>query len=128
MPSQRTIARALGVSQGAISLSLARLRAHGLYGGQEEPGRAASGLPEDRPIAPILLEALLAEHPTTKLVYLYLRPYGKVEVSVRQLEALLGISHRPAAGAMQRLTALELLEVLRPPLNSPGRYRLATRR
>lgn len=126
MPSQRQMARALGVSQGAVSLSLVRLRSVGLYGGQEEPGRAASGSKGSELAVPILPEVLRKEHPTTKLVYLYLRPYGEVEVSVGGLEALLGISHRPAAEAMQRLIVLELLEVLRPPANSPGRYRSAT--
>ena len=116
------MARALCVSQGAVSLSLARLRALELGGGEKAPGQASSS----EPVVTALPEALLAEHPTTKLIYLYLRPYGEVEVSVRGLEALLGISHRPAAEAMQRLIALELLRVLRSPSNSPGRYRLAT--
>lgn len=122
--SQRGMARALGVSQGAVSLSLARLRVLGLSSGQEEPGQAPGGSPKGQSIAPALPKALLEESPTTKLVYLYLRPYSEVAVSVRGLEALLGISHRPAAEAMQRLLTLELLEVLRPPSNSPGRYKL----
>lgn len=122
LPSQRAIARALGVSQGAVSLSLAKLRTLGLGGGKKAPRQASSS----EPAATALPKALLAEHPTTKLVYLYLRPYRELEVSVRGLEALLGVSHRPTAEAMQRLTALKLLEVLRPPSNSPGRYSLAT--
>jgi len=70
--SQREIARALGISQGAVSLSLARLRGLGLGGGNEEPGRASSGLPGGEPVAPALSEVLLEENQTTKLVYLYL--------------------------------------------------------
>ena len=96
------------------------MRALGLGGGKEEPGWASSG----GPVAPALPGVLLEENQTTKLVYLYLKPYGEVLVSVRQLETLLGISHLPAAEAMQRLIALELLEVLRLPLNSPGRYKV----
>jgi Mn-dependent DtxR family transcriptional regulator len=122
--SQREIARALGISQGAVSLSLVRLRALGLSGSEGEPGRASSGLPGSEPVAPALPKALLEENQTTKLVYLYLKPHGEVEVSVRQLEALLDISHRPAAEAMQRLAVLELLEVLTKPANRPGRYRI----
>lgn len=39
---------------------------------------------------------MLAEAtPTTRIVYLYLEPYGEVKVTVVQLEGLLGISHRP---------------------------------
>ncbi len=72
-----------------------------------------------------LTEALKGETPTTRLVYLYLKPHGEVEVSVRQLEALLGISHRPAAEAIKRLVVLKLLEVLEQPGNRPERYRVA---
>ncbi len=73
-----------------------------------------------------LPERLLAENQTAKLVYLYLEPYGEVEVSVRQLEGLLGISHRNAAEALQRLVALGQLEGLEPAANRTGRYRVNT--
>jgi transposase len=123
--SQREVARSLGISQGAVSLSLAKLRKLGLDGGKEELGRDSISLPSGEPIAPVLPEVLLEESQTTKLVYLYLKTHGEVvEVSVRQLEALLGISHRPAAEAIKRLVALELLEVLGQPKNRPGRYRI----
>lgn len=71
-----------------------------------------------------LSEALKGETPTTRLVYLYFEPYEEVEVSVRQLDALLGISHRPATEAMKRLVELGLLKVLEQPGNRPGRYRV----
>jgi len=74
--------------------------------------------------APALPGVLFEERPSTKLVYLHLAPYKEVEVSVRQLEERLGISHRPAFEAMQRLVALGLLEVLEQPGNRPGRYRV----
>ena len=47
--------------------------------------------------------------PTTRIVYLYLEPYGEVEVTVVQLEALLGISRRPAFEALRDLTKLGLV-------------------
>lgn len=77
--------------------------------------------PRDPPPLP---EVLRDETPAVKLVYTYLAPYREVQVSVRQLEERLGISHRPAFEAMQRLVALGLLEVLEQPGNRPGRYRL----
>lgn len=83
------------------------------------PRRTVSMDSSDPPPLPSVLEQ---ETPTVKLVYIYLEPYSEVEVSVRQLEALLGISHRPAAEAMQRLVALGLLEVLEQQVNRPGRY------
>ncbi len=73
---------------------------------------------------PHLSEALKDETLTTRLVYLYLEPYGEVEVSVRQLEGLLGISHRNATEALQRLVELGLLEGLEPAANRVGRYRI----
>jgi len=122
--SQREVARALGISQGAVSLALTRLRKLGLDGSKEEPGRSSSGLPGGGPVAPALPEVLLEENQTTKLVYLYLKPHREVEVSVRQLETLLGISHRPSTEAMQRLIGLELLKVIEQPSNRLGRYRV----
>jgi transcriptional regulator with XRE-family HTH domain len=122
--SQREVARALGISQGAVSLSLARLRELELGGDNEKPRWISSGLLNSEPAMPALTEKLLEENQTTKLIYLYLKPYSKVEVSIRQLEALLGISHRPTAEAMQRLVELGLLKVLEQPGNRPGRYRI----
>jgi len=100
------------------------LRKLELGGGKKEPEIASSGLPGSEPVAPALPKALLDENQTTKLVYLYLEPYGEVEMSVRQLEALLGISHRPSSEAVKRLVKLELLKVLVLPINRPGRYRI----
>lgn len=59
--------------------------------GGEEPGWVSSGSPGGERVVSALLEGLLGENQTTKLVYLYLKPHGEVAVSVRQLEALLGI-------------------------------------
>ena len=79
----------------------------------------------DAPRDPLHLPELLkSETPTTRLVYLYLEPYGEVEVSVRQLEKLSGISHRNATEALQRLVELGLLEGLEPAANRVGRYRI----
>lgn len=68
--------------------------------------RTSSGSPGGEPAASTLPVVLLKESEITKLVYLYLKPHDEVEVSVRQLEALLGFSHWPAAEAMKRLTKL----------------------
>ena len=126
--SQQQIARALGISQGAVSLSLKRLRGLGLSNSRGTPVGASSGSPGGQPEVQALAlpERLLAENQTAKLVYLYLEPYGEVEVSVRQLEKLLGISHRNATEALQRLVELELLEGLEPAVNRVGRYRVQT--
>ena len=124
--SQRQIARALGISQGAVSLSLKRLRELGLSSSRETPAGVSGGLPGCQPKVQALAlpERLLEENQTAKLVYLYLEPYGEVEVSVRQLEGLLGISHRNATEALQRLVELGLLEGLEPAANRVGRYRV----
>ncbi len=45
-------------------------------------------------------------------------------MSVRQLEGLLGIAHRNAAEALQRLIELGLLKVFEPATSRPGRYRV----
>lgn len=141
--STRKLAAALYLSQPVVSAGLRRLRdrelglledvgeqrarVNSVYQVVEPGGQAAPHTVKvdgkNPPPLPTMLEQAT---PTTRLVYVYLEPYGKANVSVRQLEALLGISHRPAAEAMQRLIALKLLEVLKPPSNSPGRYRLAT--
>ena len=127
--SQRQIARALGISQGSVSLSLKRLRGLELGSTYEAPVGATSGLPGGQPEVQALAlpERLLEENQTAKLVYLYLEPYGEVEVSVRQLEGLLGISHRNATEALQRLVELGLLEGLEPAVNRAGRYRVNTK-
>ena len=141
--SSYKLADALGLSQPSTTFGLARLRQLGLTQSlgehrarvravyqavdpaeaPETPNLQARALdaPRDPPPLP---EALQEETPTTRLVYVYLEPYGEVEVSVRQLEALLGISHRNAAEALGRLTQLKLLEVLEQPANRPGRYRV----
>ena len=126
--SQRQIARALGISQGSVSLSLKRLRGLELGSTYGEPVGAASSLPGGQPEVQALAlpERLLGENQTAKLVYLYLEPYGEVEVSVRHLEKLLGISHRNATEALQRLVELGLLEGLEPAVNRVGRYRVQT--
>lgn len=122
--SQRQIAKALGISQGAVSLSLRRLQSL-LNSDVEKPRDVPRGLPggQTKVEALALPEKLLKENQTAKLVYLYFEPYGEVEVSVRQLEALLGISHRNATEALQRLVELGLLEGLEPAANRVGRYR-----
>lgn len=116
--SQRQIARALGISQGAVSLSLARLRTLGL---EDDKKMGTSGAAEHT--GPYLLpEVLLEENPTAKLVYLYLCPHAEVEVSVRGLESLLGISHRSSTEALQRLISLGILQRCDTPANRPGTY------
>ena len=124
--SQRQIAKALGISQGAVSLSLKRLRGLGLSSSQGTPVGASSGSPGGQPEVQVLAlpERLLGENQTAKLVYLYLEPYGEAQVSVRRLEGLLGISHRNATEALQRLVELGLLEGLEPAVNRAGRYRV----
>ncbi len=72
---------------------------------------------------PHLPAVLKGETPTTWLVYLYLQPYGEVEVLIRQLEGLLGIAHRNAAEALQRLAELVPLWGLEPLAKLVGRYR-----
>ena len=141
--SSYKLAEALGLSQPSTTFGLARLRELGLV---EDSGERRARVravyqavaPRGNPIQTLtqvtdaprdpsyLLELLKGETPTTRLVYLYLEPYGEVEVSVRQLEGLLGISHRNAAEALQRLVALGLLEGLEPAANQTGRYRVNT--
>lgn len=76
--------------------------------------------PRDPPHLPAVLKG---ETPTTWLVYLYLKLQSEVEVSVRQLERLLGIAHRNAAEALQRLAELGPLRGLEPVAKLVGRYR-----
>lgn len=126
---------ALGLSQGAANARLARLRelrlvktlgerrtrARAVYQVVDQGGNPASSPTRDPPHLP---EILKGETPTTRLVYVYLEPFGEVEVSVRQLETLLGIAHRNAAEALQQLVELGLLKVLEPATSRPGRYQV----
>jgi len=139
--SSYSLAEALGLSQRVATAGLSRLRNQELglitdLGERRARVRAVyqAVVPRGNPTSslalgtdaprdpPHLSEALKSETPTTRLVYLYLEPYGEVEVSVRQLEALLGISHRNAAEALRRLTQSALLKVLEPATSRPGRY------
>jgi len=143
--SSYKLAEALGLSQRVTTFGLARLRDRelglvedlgerrarvravyqvvepGAAPDTPKPGGRALDAPRDPPHLPA---ALKGETPTTRLVYLYLEPYGEVEVSVRQLEGLLGIAHRNAAEALQKLIELGMLEVLEPAANRVGRYRV----
>ena len=105
----------------------AALRVRAVYQAVVPRGNPTNVLtpPTDVPRDPSHLpEALKSETPTTRLVYLYFEPYREVEMSVRQLEGLLGISHRNATEALQRLVELGLLEGLEPAANRVGRYRV----
>ena len=74
---------------------------------------------------PALPKELLAESPSTKTLYLYLKPLGTFEASVTDLEANVGMARRSAHGALRRLLELDLLKVVREPSGSqPGRYRV----
>ena len=141
--SSYSLGEALGLSQRASTAGLSRLRnqelrliedlgerrarVRAVYQAVEPRGNPTNILTPvtDAPRDPLHLpKALKGETPTTRLVYLYLEPYGEVEVSVRQLEGLLGISHRNATEALQRLVELGLLEGLKPAANRVGRYRV----
>lgn len=141
--SSYKLAEALGLSQPSATFGLARLRqlelthtlgehrarVRAVYRAVEpgetpetpKPNVRAPDAPRD---PPHLGEALKGEAPTTRLVYSYLEPYGEVEVLVRLLEELLGVSHRNAAEALARLAQLNLLERLEQPGNRPGRWRV----
>jgi len=144
--SSYKLAEALGLSQRVTTFGLARLRDRELglvedlgerrarvravyqaVDRGERPVRIPAthprgvAVPRDPPHLPVVLKG---ETPTTRLVYLYLEPYGEVEVSVRQLEGLLGVAHRNAAEALRRLVELGLLKVLEPATSRPGRYRV----
>jgi len=139
--SSYSLAEALGLAQPTTTFGLAHLRklrlvedlgerrarVRAVYQAVEPRGNPTSSLalgmdaPRDPPHLP---KALKSETPTTRLVYLYLEPYGEAQVSVRQLEALLGISHRNATEALRRLVELGLLEGLEPAANRVGRYRV----
>lgn len=127
--STRKLAAALYLSQPVVSAGLSRLRSRelglledvgeqrarvrsvyrALEPGGAAPSRATTMDSKDPPPLPCVLEQAT---PTVKLVYVYLEPYEEVKVSVRQLEALLGISHRPATEALSRLRRLGLLKGL----------------
>ena len=73
------------------------------------------------PVTPPPLPEVLAEAtPTTRIVYLYLEPYGEVSVTVVQLEERLGISHRPAFEALRDLRQFGLVALS---ANARGRPR-----
>ena len=118
------LAAAVYLSQPLVSIGLNRLRACGLltdlgehrkrvrgaYQAVEPGGRAGSlAAATDAKSPPPLPAALKEATPTTRIVYLYLEPYGEVQVTVRQLEELLGISHRPAFEALRDLRRLGLV-------------------
>lgn len=52
------------------------------------------------------------EAPTTKLIWLYLLPKGRVAYSTRRLAAALNLSQRVATVGLKRLRVLGLLEDL----------------
>ena len=56
-----------------------------------------------------LPEALRSETPSTKLLWLYLRPQGVVSFSVRDMAKALGVSFPVVAEGMRRLEAAKLL-------------------
>ena len=56
-----------------------------------------------------LPEALRAEKPTTKLLWVYLRPQGVVSYTVRGMAEALGASSPSVAAGMKRLELLKLL-------------------
>jgi Mn-dependent DtxR family transcriptional regulator len=60
------------------------------------------------PPLPAVLEAAT---PTTKIVYLYLEPYSEVQVTIVQLEKLLGISQQPAFKALRDLWRVGLVSL-----------------
>lgn len=118
--STRKLATALYLSQPVVSAGLRRLRDRELgllkdvgeqrarvrpvYQAVDPEGSVTpqtSGVDGKEP--PPLPATLERATPVFKLVYVYLEPYGAVSVSVRGLEALLGISHRPAAEALTKL-------------------------
>ncbi len=144
--SSYKLAEALGLSQRVTTFGLARLRDRELglvedLGERRARVRAVYQVADrgDRPVRtpatkprgvavprdpPHLPGVLKGETPTTRLVYSYLEPYGEVQVSVRLLEELLGVSHRNAAEALRQLVELGLLKVLEPATSRPGRYRV----
>ena len=72
-----------------------------------------------------LPEALRAETPTTKLLYLWLEPRGVVGYTVRELAELLFISTGSVQTALTRLRELGLLTDIKPASGSAsGRYRI----
>ena len=128
------------MSQPLISIGLGRLRARGLlidlgehrkrvrgvYQAVEPGGHPGSlAAAADAKSPPPLLAALKEATPTTRIVYLYLEPYGEVRVTVVQLEELLGVSHRPAFEALRDLRQLGLVALSE---NVRGRPRSASRR
>jgi len=144
--SSYKLAEALGLSQPSATFGLARLRdrelglvedlgerrarvraVYQVVDRGDRPGSTPAthprgvAVPRDPPHLPAVLKG---ETPTTRLVYLYLEPHTEVEVSVRQLEELLGVAHRNAAEALRRLVELGLLKVLEPATSRPGRYRI----
>jgi len=147
--SSYKLAEALGLSQRVTTFGLARLRdrelglvedlgerrarVRAVYQVVDRGDRPGStpithlrgvAVPRDPPHLPVVLKG---ETPTTRLVYRYLEPHGEVEVSVRQLEGLLGIAHRNAAEALQKLVEVGVLEVLEPAANRVGRYQVNAR-
>ena len=99
--------RALGL---LTDLGLHRKRVRGTYQAVTPGGRAGSLRSaldaRDPPPLPAVLEAAT---PTTKIVCLYLEPYGEVRVTVAQLEKLLGVSPQPAYKALKDLRRLGLV-------------------
>ena len=59
-----------------------------------------------------LPEALRDETPSTKLLWLYLRPQGVVSFSVRDMAKALGVSFPVVAEGMRRLEGAELLRFI----------------
>ena len=99
--------------------------ARGLPGGRTGSRAGSLTAAADAKSPPPLPVVLKEATPTTRIVYLYLEPYGEVQVTVVQLEERLGISHRPAFEALRDLRKFSLVS-LSP--NARGRPRGSSRR
>jgi len=61
-----------------------------------------------------LPDLLKAEAETVKLIYLWLKPQGIVDYSVRDIEGILDLSHEAVRNALSRLRAAGYIEDLEP--------------
>lgn len=74
---------------------------------------------------PPLPPALKDEAPTTKLLFVWLKPQGTVSYTVRELAELLGVATQSVQTALTRLRELGLLRDLEAASGSaPGRYKV----
>ncbi len=113
--STRSIGAALGLSQPSVYQSLNRLRELGVL--EDVVSASGDAPPTLRITVPLggrrrgvtaLPPALLAEAPSVKLLWLWLKPQGKVNYTVRELEEVLGLAHRTVHAALARLASEEL--------------------